>query len=56
MLILSFILWRILDITKPFPANKAENLKGGLGIIMDDVISGMYSLIIMHIFMNIFFE
>lgn len=56
MLILSFILWRILDITKPFPANKAENLKGGLGIIMDDVISGMYSLIIMHIFINIFFE
>ncbi|MCB0746767.1 MAG: phosphatidylglycerophosphatase A [Ignavibacteriae bacterium] len=51
----SFILWRFLDIIKPFPANKAENLSGGLGIILDDVISGMYSLIIIHIFIVIFF-
>ncbi len=50
----SFLLWRVLDIKKPFPANKAETIRGGLGIILDDVISGMYSLIIIHIFIFLF--
>ncbi|MBK7106373.1 MAG: phosphatidylglycerophosphatase A [Ignavibacteriae bacterium] len=51
----TFIIWRILDILKPYPANIAENISGGLGIILDDIISGMYSLIIIHIFITIFF-
>lgn len=50
-----FILWRVLDIYKPFPANIFESLKGGWGIILDDVISGMYSLIIMYIFSIVFY-
>jgi len=45
----SFILWRILDIIKPPPARNLERLKGGLGIMIDDVISGIYTLIIMHL-------
>jgi phosphatidylglycerophosphatase A len=45
----AFFLWRILDIVKPPPARKLENLKGGLGIMIDDVISGAYTLIIMHL-------
>ncbi len=53
-IILTFAIWRGLDIFKPFPANKAENLKGGLGIMLDDVISGMYSLIIIYIFKVLF--
>ncbi|MBK8946839.1 MAG: phosphatidylglycerophosphatase A [Ignavibacteriae bacterium] len=55
IIIPTFIIWRILDILKPYPANIVENISGGLGIILDDVISGMYSLIIMHIFITIFF-
>jgi phosphatidylglycerophosphatase A len=51
----TFIIWRILDILKPYPANISENLNGGIGIILDDIISGMYSLLIMHIFITIFF-
>jgi phosphatidylglycerophosphatase A len=54
--IIGFIVWRILDIVKPFPANKSESLKGGLGIMMDDVVSGLYSLVIMVIFNFIFFR
>ncbi|GJQ64035.1 MAG: phosphatidylglycerophosphatase A [Melioribacteraceae bacterium] len=46
---IAFVLWRILDIIKPPPARQAENLNGGLGIMLDDVISGFYSFIIMHI-------
>lgn len=45
----AFFLWRVLDIIKPPPARKLEKLKGGLGIMIDDVISGIYTLIIMHL-------
>ena len=44
-----FFLWRILDIIKPPPARNLERLKGGLGIMIDDVVSGIYTLIIMHL-------
>ena len=45
----AFVLWRILDIIKPFPARLSERLKGGWGIMIDDVIAGFYTLIFMHI-------
>jgi phosphatidylglycerophosphatase A len=44
-----FLVWRLMDIVKPFPARISENLKGGLGIMTDDVISAVYSLIIVHL-------
>ena len=47
--ICAFLLWRILDIIKPPPARNLERLKGGIGIMIDDVISGLYTLIIMHL-------
>ncbi len=50
----TFIIWRILDIIKPFPARNFEKLKGGLGIIMDDIASGIYTLIIVHLILIIF--
>lgn len=50
LIILSaFLLWRLLDIIKPFPARDSEKLAGGLGIMLDDVISGIYTLIIIHL-------
>jgi len=54
IILLGFVLWRILDITKPFPAKKAEEFNGGVGIILDDIVSGVYSLIIIHIFISLF--
>ena len=47
--LITFLLWRALDIYKPFPARSFEKLKGGFGIMIDDVISGFYTLIIMHL-------
>jgi phosphatidylglycerophosphatase A len=42
-----FILFRIFDILKPYPINKIDqNIKNGLGIILDDVVAGIYSIII----------
>ena len=52
--LLAFLLWRILDIIKPFPARNFEKFKGGLGIMLDDITSGIYSLIIVHIILIIF--
>jgi len=49
ILTVAFILWRILDIIKPPPARNLEKIKGGLGIMLDDVLSGAYTLIIMHL-------
>jgi len=54
IIVSAFILWRILDIIKPPPARNFERLKGGLGIMIDDVISGIYTLIIMHLVVYLF--
>jgi phosphatidylglycerophosphatase A len=54
IILTSFLIWRLLDIIKPFPAGKSENLNGGLGIMVDDVISGFYSLIIVHLIVYTF--
>lgn len=52
--LIAFLVWRTLDIIKPFPARRSESLKGGLGIMMDDIISAIYSLIIVHLILVIF--
>jgi phosphatidylglycerophosphatase A len=44
-LILGFILFRVFDIWKPFPARQAESLPGGWGIMADDWIAGIYAAI-----------
>lgn len=50
--IISFVIWRVLDIIKPFPARKLEGLNGGLGIMIDDVVCGIYTLIIVRIIIS----
>jgi phosphatidylglycerophosphatase A len=42
-LLLGFILFRVFDIWKPFPARQAERLPGGWGIMADDWIAGIYA-------------
>jgi len=40
----ALILFRLFDITKPFPARQLESLPGGWGIVFDDVAAGLYAL------------
>lgn len=40
---IAFILFRIFDTFKPFPARRAESLKHGWGIMLDDVVAGAYA-------------
>jgi phosphatidylglycerophosphatase A len=46
--LIGFVLFRILDITKPWPAGWADrHIKGGLGIMLDDILVGLYGLVAM---------
>lgn len=45
-LVITFVLFRIFDILKPFPVNKLENLKGGWGIMFDDLGAAAYTTVI----------
>lgn len=42
--LVALILFRLLDITKPFPARQLEALPEGWGIVFDDVAAGLYAL------------
>ena len=42
-LLWSFALFRFFDISKIFPANRLERLPGGAGIVLDDVMAGLYT-------------
>ncbi|MFN2511337.1 MAG: phosphatidylglycerophosphatase A [Pyrinomonadaceae bacterium] len=42
-ILLGFILFRIFDIVKPYPARRFEALPGGLGVMGDDLIAGLYA-------------
>jgi phosphatidylglycerophosphatase A len=50
LILIAFVSFRIFDIYKLYPANYAETMHGANGVIMDDVIAGIYSLIIVFIF------
>jgi phosphatidylglycerophosphatase A len=42
--LIALILFRLFDITKPFPVRQLENLPEGWGIVLDDVGAGLYAL------------
>lgn len=52
-LIPAFVIWRAIDIFKPFPVRKLESLKGGWGVIIDDVGAGIYTFMIMQIIIHL---
>ena len=53
-LILIFLLFRLFDILKIFPANYIDkNLKNGYGVIIDDIIAGIYTILTLMI-LNVF--
>ncbi|MFA7288793.1 MAG: phosphatidylglycerophosphatase A [Melioribacteraceae bacterium] len=56
LIIPAFFIWRAFDIFKPFPVNRLEKLKGGLGIFADDIMAGFYSFLIMQILTNILYH
>lgn len=43
--LLAFILFRLFDVTKLYPACRAEQLPGAWGIVLDDIVAGFYACI-----------
>ncbi|MFA5343928.1 MAG: phosphatidylglycerophosphatase A [Kiritimatiellia bacterium] len=46
--VLAFFTNRVFDVLKPFPANRLQRLPGGLGIVVDDGVAALYSLLVNH--------
>ena len=50
----SFVLFRFFDIVKPYPANKLQELKGGFGVMYDDLVAGVYAAVLVTLFIKFF--
>ncbi len=50
---MGFLLFRFFDILKPPPIRMSEKLSGGLGIVADDVLAGIYANILLQIFVRV---
>ena len=46
VLLVAFVLFRLFDVWKPFPARESQAFTGGLGVMIDDLIAGAYALIL----------
>lgn len=54
VLIVAFFCFRVLDIVKPFPARQAQSLGGGFGVMVDDLIAGAYTLLLVAVSRAVF--
>ncbi|MEW6653488.1 MAG: phosphatidylglycerophosphatase A [Bacteroidota bacterium] len=48
-ILLAFFIWRAFDILKPYPVKKLESFKNGWGVLLDDILAGIYSFILLHL-------
>ena len=53
IVILGFIFFRIFDILKPPPIKISQRLRGGFGIVVDDLIAGAYSCLLLFLIMKL---
>ncbi len=52
--LVGFILYRVFDIIKPPPARSLEALPGGWGIMLDDLVAGIYAHLILRVVLFVF--
>jgi phosphatidylglycerophosphatase A len=53
-LAIGLFLFRLFDIVKPFPVRSCERLKSGWGVMMDDVVAGVYAALCLQIVIYLF--
>lgn len=51
----AFLLFRFFDIVKPWPVRQSQHLPYGVGVVLDDILAGIYGLIVLHILLAIGF-
>jgi phosphatidylglycerophosphatase A len=49
---IGFLVFRLFDIVKPWPANRLEALPEGLGVMADDLMVGVYGCAVMHVLLR----
>ena len=47
--LVGFVLFRVFDVIKPWPASRLEHLPGGTGIMADDIMAGIYAHLALRI-------
>ncbi|MDD4100382.1 MAG: phosphatidylglycerophosphatase A [Candidatus Cloacimonetes bacterium] len=50
----AFILFRVFDIAKPFPIYRSQRISGGWGVVIDDLIAGLYANLLIQILIRIY--
>jgi phosphatidylglycerophosphatase A len=51
--LVAFLLFRVADVLKPFPARRLERLPGGVGIMADDLMAGVYANLALRVILRI---
>jgi phosphatidylglycerophosphatase A len=51
--LIAFILFRFFDIRKPLGIRELESLNGGLGVMADDLLAGIFANLLLHAFVII---
>jgi phosphatidylglycerophosphatase A len=46
-----FVLFRFYDVVKPYPAARLEHLHGGMGVMLDDAVAGVYAYVTLRLLM-----
>ncbi|MFH1868523.1 MAG: phosphatidylglycerophosphatase A [Candidatus Omnitrophota bacterium] len=54
MVIAGFFLFRIFDIIKPWPARRVEELSGSAGVMLDDIVAALYTIIVLFLIWHFF--
>jgi phosphatidylglycerophosphatase A len=42
----AFVLFRVFDVLKPYPADALRRIPGGVGVMLDDLVAGLYALLL----------
>ena len=50
---LGFIFFRLFDILKPYPIRQTERIRGGLGVVIDDLVAGLYAYAVVRVILLI---
>lgn len=53
MILIGFVLFRFFDILKPYPIDGMQDLPGGFGVVVDDLVAGIYAAIVMSVIVAI---
>jgi phosphatidylglycerophosphatase A len=52
--LVGFVVFRLLDVVKPFPVGRLEHLHGGPGIMLDDAMAGLYANLMLRVLVVLF--